>query len=225
MESRPVIIINFKAYKESVGKNAVKLAKTCEKAAKKSKVEMVVAVQEQDIFRVSSQVKIKVFAQHIDPINYGAYTGGNLPEGMKESGASGTLINHSECRIDIKTIEKVIKRAKEVGLITVVCAPEPALAARVARLNPDFIAIEPPELIGGEVSVSTAKPEVITNTIKKVRKVSKVPVLCGAGVKDGNDVRIALKLGAAGVILASHVDKAKEPERVLRDLLMGLDKK
>ena len=221
MRKRAVFIINFKAYEESVGRNAVRLAKLCEKAGKAGKVEMIVAVQEQDLYRVKCQVGIEVFAQHVDPINYGAHTGGNLPEGMKESGASGTLINHSECRIGIEMIERIIKRAKEVGLRTVVCADTPGLAAKIAKLNPDFIAIEPPELIGSEISVSTAKPEIISGTIKKVQKVRKVPVLCGAGIKDANDVRVALRLGAAGILASSHVVKAKEPEKILKELIAG----
>ena len=221
MASKPVFIINFKAYKESTGKRAVELAKLCERVAKENNVEMIVAVQEQDIYRVSSQVDIEVFAQHIDPIEYGAHTGRDLPEGMKESGASGALINHSEFRVDIDTIRKSIERAREVGLKTVVCAPEPELAAKVAEFNPDFIAIEPPELIASETSVSTAEPEIITDTIKRVKNVRNIPVLCGAGIKDRHDVDIALKLGACGILIASHVVKAKDPEKILRELVEG----
>lgn len=217
----PVIVVNFKAYRESTGKNAMMLALICERAAKENGVDIAVAVQEQDIYRVSSQVEIDVYAQHIDPINFGAHTGHDLPEGMKESGAAGTLINHSEHRLDFETIKKTMERAKEAGLKTIICAPEPELAARVAELNPDFIAIEPPELIGGDISVSTAKPEVISDTVKMVKKVRDVPVLCGAGVKDRNDVAIAMKLGACGVLVASHVVKAKNPESVIKELILG----
>jgi len=221
MEKMPAIVVNFKAYRESTGKNALMLALMCERAAKEKGVDIAVAVQEQDIYRVSSQVDIEVYAQHIDPINFGAHTGQDLPEGMKQSGAAGTLINHSEHRLDFETIKKTVERAKESGLKTIVCAPEPELAARVAELNPDYIAIEPPELIGGEASVSTAKPEVISDTVKLVKKVRDVPILCGAGIKDRNDVAAAMKLGACGVLVSSHVVKAKDPEKILRELLEG----
>jgi triosephosphate isomerase len=46
-----------------------------------------------------------------------------------------------------------------------------------------------------------------------------VPVLCGAGVKTGKDVRRALELGAKGVLLASGVVKAKDPRKALQDLV------
>jgi len=221
MDIMPAIVVNFKAYRESTGKNALMLAMMCERAAKEKGVHIAVAVQEQDIYRVSSQVEIDVYAQHIDPISFGAHTGQDLPEGMKESGAVGTLINHSEHRLDFETIKRTVERAKEVGLKTIVCAPEPELAARVAALNPDYIAIEPPELIGGDISVSAARPEAISDTVKMVKNVRDVPILCGAGIKDRNDVSIAMKLGACGVLVASHVVKAKEPERVLKELLEG----
>jgi triosephosphate isomerase len=38
-------------------------------------------------------------------------------------------------------------------------------------------------------------------------------------VKNGNDVRTALDLGADGVLLASGVVKAQDPEAVIRDLV------
>jgi triosephosphate isomerase len=46
-----------------------------------------------------------------------------------------------------------------------------------------------------------------------------IPVLCGAGISTGEDVESARDLGASGVLLASGVAKAAEPESVLRDLV------
>lgn len=221
MSNEAIIVVNFKAYRESTGKNGLILALLCERAAKDKSAKVAIAVQEQDIYRISSQVDIDVYAQHIDPIGFGAHTGHDLPEGMKENGAAGTLINHSEHRLDFETIKKTVERAKQAGLKTIICAPEPELAAKVAALNPDYIAIEPPELIGGDISVSTSNPEIISDTIKLVKQVRDVPVLCGAGIKDRNDVAIAMKLGACGVLVASHIDRASDPEAVLEELLAG----
>ncbi|MEK6851522.1 MAG: triose-phosphate isomerase, partial [Candidatus Thermoplasmatota archaeon] len=88
---------------------------------------------------------------------------------------------------------------------------------------PDYLAVEPPELIGGNVSVTSARPEVITKAVERIRAVDPhVLVLCGAGVKSGRDVAKALELGTVGVLLASGVVKAKNPEKALRDLAKGL---
>lgn len=218
-----IIVINFKTYAEATGERAVKLAKICEKVAKKTKTNVVVAVQNLDLFRVSSAVSIPVFAEHIDPVGYGANTGKVLPEAVVENGASGVLINHSEDKAQLAEIHEDIKRARGLGLTTIVCAPTAESSEAIAALDPDFIAVEPPELIGGDISVSKAKPGLIMNTVKLVRRVNKrVPVLCGAGIKDEQDVRIAMRLGCEGILVASGVTKAKDPAAALLDLIKGM---
>lgn len=219
----PLVIINFKAYETAVGEHAVRLAKICEKVAKETNTNIIVAVQAADIYRVSHEVSIPVFAQHIDDNKYGSYTGHILAEAVKENGAKGTLLNHSEKRIRLDILEASIKRAKEVGLITVVCANDQKVGAAISALDPDFIAVEPPELIGGDISVSTAKPEVITDSVRKIcgpKKCEKV--LVGAGIKTTTDVKKAIELGAVGILVASGITKAQDPEKELRDLVKGL---
>lgn len=103
-------------------------------------------------------------------------------------------------------------------MLSIVCADTPAAAFKVAKLKPDMIAIEPPELIAGKVSVAEAKPEIVSNTTSRIRN---IPVLCGAGVNNRKDVEIALKLGAKGFLVANAVDNAPNPERVLTALVRG----
>ena len=218
----PLIIVNFKTYESATGKNAEKLAKICEKVAKQTKINIAVAVQDADIYRVSHTVKIPVLSEHMDPIGYGAHTGHILPEDIKANGATGSLLNHSEDRFKIDDLEKSLDIAKKLNLSTVVCASSDDVAESVATFKPDFIAIEPPELIGGDISVSTAKPEIITNTVKKVNKVSKIPVLCGAGIKTRGDVEKAISLGAKGILIASAITKSSNPGAILKELALGI---
>ena len=221
----PLLLINFKAYDSSIGRDAERLAEQIllAKAETKTKVTVAIAVQPTDIFRLK-RFRLPILSQHADPIPFGAHTGHILPESLKESGAVGSLLNHSECQIPQVRIESTIKRLRSVGIQSVVCANTPRIAEDVARSEPDFIAIEPPELIGGDVSVSKANPGIITNTIAKVHAVHpSLPVLCGAGVKDHEDVRIAIKLGAEGVLVASGVAKAKDPKAAVIDLLSGFE--
>jgi len=136
---------------------------------------------------------------------------------VKETGAIGTLINHSERQLKLSDIDAIIKMTREHSLVSVVCANNPNISAAVASLKPDIIAIEPPELIGTGIPVSKAKPEVITDTIRLVREINeKVVILCGAGISRGEDVKAALKLGTQGVLVASGIVKAKDPYMVLR---------
>jgi triosephosphate isomerase len=86
-----------------------------------------------------------------------------------------------------------------------------------------MIAVEPPELIGGDISVSTANPEIISDTVELVKKINpNILVLCGAGVKNQTDVSKAISLGSEGILLASGVVKSKEPRKILLDLIQGL---
>jgi len=212
----PLIIVNFKTYLEATGKKAVELAKKAEKVSLETKVSIGVAPQHTDMSTIAKSVKIPVFAQHTDPVQPGSHTGHVLAEAVKETGATGTLINHSERQLKLSDIDAVIKITREKGLVSVVCANNPSISAAVATLKPDILAIEPPELIGTGIPVSKAKPEVITKTVRLVREINpKVVILCGAGISHGEDVAAALRLGTQGVLVASGVVKAKDPYTVL----------
>lgn len=214
----PLILVNFKTYSEATGKRALDLAKMAEKVSLESNVCIGVAPQFADLGIISHEVNIPIFAQHIDPIKPGSYTGHILPEDVKSAGADGTLVNHSERRLKLADIDDVITRAREVSLLTVVCTNNAAVSAAAAALRPDMIAVEPPELIGTGISVSKAKPEIVTNTIENVRRINlEVVILCGAGITNGEDVAAAIKLGTEGVLVASGIVKAKDPHSVMLD--------
>lgn len=215
-----MIIVNFKTYESATGEAALRLAKIHEEVAKETGQQIGIAAQATDLWRICQEVTIPVFAQHLDPVGYGSATGHTLPEAVKATGAMGTLLNHSELRLEREVLEMSIKRAKEVGLKVIVCAKDPEEGASFLEFEPDLIAVEPPELIGGDISVSTAQPEIIEHAAKLI---GRDKLLVGAGVKNGEDVKIALSLGAQGVLLASGVTKAEEdPKGVLRDLVSGL---
>jgi triosephosphate isomerase len=214
----PIILINFKTYLEGTGKKAIELAQKAETVYHETKVCIGLASQCCDITALASTVSLPIFAQHIDFENAGSFTGYVLPEAIKEAGAVGTLINHSEHRLKLSDIDAAITRARELGLVSVVCSNNAKVSAAVAALQPDMIAIEPPELIGTGIPVSKAQPEVVSGTVELVRRVNKrVTILCGAGITRGEDVAAALHLGTAGVLVASGIVKAKDPYKVIRE--------
>jgi triosephosphate isomerase len=218
----PLIIVNFKAAEHAVGDAALTLARICERVAREEQARVAIAVQPTDLHAVAAAVRgIPVLAQHVDPVGFGAHTGSMPAVVAKRAGAKGTLLNHSEHRLRLTVLARSIQAAHEAGLWVCACARDTVEARRVAKLKPDLVAVEPPKLIGGEVSVSTASPGVIQQS---KRAVGRVPLLVGAGVKDGKDVRIALKLGAKGVLVASHVTNADNPAKVLRELIAGMKK-
>lgn len=213
----PVIITNFKAYPSATGAGAVHLAQLHSRAALETHQSFVVCVQAVDIASVAA-TKVPVFAQHSDPDEPGAHTGAVTIEALQAAGAVGTLLNHAEHRLPWAVLGKTISRAKQLKFLTLVCAATPEEGAKIAaEFAPDFIAVEPPELIGGDVSVSKANPDCISEAVALIGK----QVIVGAGVKNGDDVRIARERGASGVLLASGVTKASDPYSVLLDLAKG----
>lgn len=215
----PALITNFKTYESSTGVRALELAKIHEEVAQKYGVNFAVCPQVVDIWMIASQINIPVLAHHFDAVTHGQFTGHVIPEALKAAGADGSLLNHAEKRIPFPQIAASIKRAREVGFFTVVCARDVEEGKKIATLKPDAVAIEPPELIGGDISVSTASPEIIENAVKEIRG---VPVIVGAGVKNGKDIEIALKFGAVGVLVASGVTKSEDPRKVLEDFARAL---
>ena len=220
----PLILTNFKNYSSAIGDRALKLAKIHAEVAEETGLPFGIAVNAIDLESVYRTVgeKIPVFSQHVDAAEFGASTGKIIPEYVKQKGATGTLLNHSENRFaSFEELGKAIKMAQKAGLLTVVCAKDDQEGREIAlQFSPDCIAVEPPELIGGDISVSTAKPELVE---KSVKNIAPVPVLVGAGIKNGEDVRIAISLGAKGVLLASGVTKSDTPKEVLRDLVSSLE--
>jgi triosephosphate isomerase len=221
----PIILLNLKTYEESMGQKAIDFARIAERVNEKTGISIAIAPQTIDIAAVTVSSETPVFAQHIDPVYYGKYTGHVLPEAVAEAGAYGTLLNHSEHQIPLDVIEAAIKRAKEVDLVTVVCADTVDTAKKIALLGPDAIAIEPPELIGSGVSVSTAQPEIVSGSVAAVRSVDKdIKVLCGAGITNGEDAKAALDLGAKGILVASGVVKAPDPYKALLELARAMQR-
>ena len=209
-----MIIVNFKAYREATGKKAEKLSEQCQKASNSSGEKVISVPQHTDMGRVKGDV----FGQHIDPVEPGSHTGHTTAEALKASGASGTLINHSEKRIKPEKIQKSVKKAEEKGLTSVVCAQSPEECEKFSKFNPDFVAFEPLELIGGDISVSSARPELIQEAVER----SEVDVLTGAGIKSREDVEKSVELGCKGVLVASAVVKAENSYKEIMELTKGL---
>ena len=213
-----LIIVNFKDYKKGSFYNGLKLAKICDEVSKRYKKEVWIAVEAVDIYNITRHVSIKVLAQHIDPVEAYRNTGFIEPGDIKKNGAYGTLLNHSEHKIKFDFLKKAVNLAKKNKLKVIICASTPKEVSIVKKLKPDYIAIEPSELIAGDISVSKAKPEVIINSVK----LTKIPVLCGAGIKNKDDVKKAIELGAKGILVSSGVVLNKNPRKALIEIVQPI---
>ena len=212
-----MFIINCKNYEEIAGDKIIEFVNIVEKISKKYKIKIAVAPPQHLIGLVANS-SIPILAQHVDNSKMGSTTGFIIPELLKKSKVSGSLINHSEHRISEKEITELVLRLRELKMISVVCVKDVAEAKKYAKLNPDYIAIEPPELIGSGKAVSKERPELITKAANAVNDANnKTKLLCGAGIVSGQDVAKALELGSKGILVASGIIKAKNWTKIIEE--------
>lgn len=218
----PLFEIGLKGY--LFGKDALELAKAADKISKKYGITIIFDPQHVDISKIAAETEnIYVFAQHMDSIKIGVGVGSILPEAIKAAGAVGTLLNHSERRINLSEISKTIKRADEVGLATLVFADSPEEAAAIAHLNPNIILAEPPELIGSGTSVGKLQEEFISKTIAAVKKINpKIIIANSAGVRTADDVAEIIRLGAQATGSTSGILKSKDPIKTMEEMIKAL---
>lgn len=223
------LLLNTKNYTETLGSRLDQFLSIVERASIRNAkdVEISIALPAFYVAYVHSKFpRARCLAQHLDNMELGSTTGFLVPEIAKESGAAGALVNHSEHRLERGEVASLTERLRELDMISVVCARDPAEVASFAKFSPDFIAVEPPELIGTGNAVSKSKPAVISESysmlVRAKRRGSRTRLLCGAGIVNGVDARSAIELGASGILVASGVVKAKNWSVALQDLVDGL---
>lgn len=211
----PLVIVNFKTYREATGDRAYRLAKKIEIISKKFKGTIAIAPQFVDLRDLAKKTRLPIFAQHVDFIEYGPHTGHVLAESVKQAGCIGTLINHSERPLKMEDIKKTIQICRRKKLITVVCVPTVEKARKVAWFHPNYIAYEVPELISTGRAISKEMPKSVKSFVDIVNRIdSKIIPLCGAGISSKKDIDTALKLGTMGVLISKAVVTRKNLEKI-----------
>jgi triosephosphate isomerase len=215
----PTFIVNFKNYPEAMGEGSLGLAKAAASLGASMGIDMVVSPPTPMLHTVAASVGIPVFAQRAELGEQGKSTGATIPESIKAAGCAGSLLNHSECRVPLDVLAKTVERMRSLGLKSCACAETAKEAVEISAMGPEFLAIEPPELIGSGRAVSKARPELITETAAALAKARySGRLLCGAGIVSGDDVSAAIRLGTQGILVASSVVKAQDLHAKLREL-------
>jgi triosephosphate isomerase len=217
-----MIFVNFKTYQEGTGASALALISVLEKVAKESGIKIIPVVQAADVKEAVSASKLEIWVQKIDPAEFGAHTGATLAEAVKEDGALGTFLNHSENKFQkFEDLKEANSRALAVGLKTLIFAGDMQELSRVLTLKSTLVAYEPPELVGSKTtSVTQAQPQIISQAAD-LAKAAGIPLVVGAGIKSSLDVKKSLELGAVGVAVASDVVTAENPGKETADLVEG----
>jgi len=218
------LIVNYKAYPQAFTRNGLLIAEAARRLQPRlSKTRIILAVPAPLLHKLAT-VYDDLYLQHLDPVDPGARTGFLPARAVEWLPARGTLVNHSEHKLTYRDVAKIVGEVLGAGREVVACADTPGEAAGLAYLHPTAIAVEPPDLIGTGIPVSKAKPEVITDAVRAVQNTGAgVPVLAGAGITSGEDARVAVRLGARGVLVASAVVKNPKPEEKLEELAVALD--
>ena len=209
-ERKGPLIINLKNYLEISGDKALSFTREAEKVSERTDTEIILSPPQVLLAWVAKNTKLRVIAQHVDVQQPGPSTGFSIPEIVKDVGGAGSLINHSEHPINQEIIRDLIPRLRSLGLLSIVCAKNLSELRDFSSMCPDYVAIEPPELIGTKKSIATEKPSLITDSFQHLKLVaSRSQLICGAGINSSEDIRIAVNLGSKGILAVSSVVKSK----------------
>jgi triosephosphate isomerase len=216
-----MIFVNFKTYAESTGENGRNLLKILAEVSKETQVKIVAAVQTIDLREAVANSTLEIWSQKIDSDDQGAHTGTLTGEAVVDAGVLGTFLNHSESKMQKEDLVKALGKAKALSLKTLIFAADLEELKEVLALKPTYASYEPPELIGrSDISVATAQPEIIAKA-SVLSKEAGIPLIVGAGIGSGKDVKKSVELGSTGVAVASYVIKAKDQKAAILDLAEG----
>jgi len=217
----PYFGIGFKSY--VWGKEALKLAEVAREVSLAADIPIYVTPQLVDIAPIAREVGLPVLAPCIDPLRPGRGQGQVLPEAVREAGAVGAVINHMERRLSLADTYAAIRRAQEVGLISLVCADTPEEARAVATMGPDAVIPESPRLIGSLKSVTEHEKAFFIRAVEMVKAVNpEIAVICGGGISSAEDVAEAVRMGADGAGASRAICEAEDPGKLLKEMVQAL---
>lgn len=219
--SPPFFEVGPKVY--SFGKDILDLALFGDELSEKYNVQIIFTPQYVDIPILARETnRIFVFAQHMDSIQIGRGIGAVLPESIKSAGAHGVLLNHAEKKIPLAEITRTIQRADEVGLATMVCADTIRDVDTIARLGPNIVLAESPQLIEGGLRDDSDQDDVVKIN-ELVRKINPdIHVLHGAGINSEKDVYDIVLKGAEGTGSTSAIFKSPDPFAALERMIKAM---
>ncbi len=216
-----MIFLALKTYKKTTGDAVIKILSSVKKIIKETGVPIIACAQTTDIYRIRKELDIEVWAQHMDPIDPGKNTGWISPYSVKNAGATGVLINHSEHKLKEEVIIETVKKARQYNLKIILIGQTVEMIKKFDSFDIDFLSFEREDLIAGPVSMIDQQEKAIKDLVKIV----KHPLIIGAGINDGEDTRKSKATGAAGVLMATYFVTAPDPEQKLRELAEGFTKK
>ena len=205
------------------GNEALSLAEYADSLVSEFNVDIIYTCQFVDIPAIAARCKnLYVFAQHLDCIKPGRGQGAILAEAIKAAGVRGVQLNHTEKPLTLSEIECAIIRARETGLLSMVCTDNPKQACAVAHFSPDIIVVENPALIGGGTRSDDddrAIP-VIAAQIRQICPTAKI--IQAAGIKGPQDIYKVVKAGSDAAGSSSGIALAEDRKKMFHDMVKAV---
>jgi len=217
----PFLIVNPKSY--LYGQKSLELALAADKAQEETGIQVYFTCPYADLRLIKENTKnVIVCAQSMDPLTPGRGMGHVLGESLKEAGAEAVFLNHAENPKTVADLYATIKRCKELGIITIVCADSTVEAKAVCCMGADIVLAEPTDLIGtGQVADDSYTVE----TVKALHSIDpNVLVMIASGVSTAEDCYNVVKLGADGTGATSGILKAPDPKQRVMEMAQAIAK-
>lgn len=203
------------------GDQVLDLARIADEAAAKYDVRVIYTTPYANIERVAAAVKnLKVFAPHMDEIPVGRGLACVLPESIKAAGAVGVMLNHCERPLTASVLSRTLKRARELELLSIVCADSMDETRAVAQMHPDLMITEPTELIGTGQAADLSYVKTSVDAIVSIDP--NIGILVGGGISCGEDVYNTIMAGADATGSSSGIVKAADPGAMVHEMLAAL---
>ncbi len=218
---RPFFVVNPKSY--LYGEKLRRLARKTDGLCERYGFQSLFTAQLVDLAWVADNCPHLIpCAQAMESLKPGRGMGHILPEALAAAGVRATFLNHAENPMTVGELAKTIVRAREVGILTCVCADSVEEARAIAELHPDIMTCELNSLIGtGHI----AGEDYIRASTEAVKSVSpETMVLQAAGISTGQDVYDAIYYGGDATGGTSGIVCAEDPEAKLEEMFEALDR-
>lgn len=198
-------------------------AKAVDEAAIKYDIDAIFIAPYTEIRRiVENTSRIFVFAPYMDTLRPGRGIADVLPEALKDAGAKGVMLNHSERPMSLRQIKETIDRANELGLITFACADSIQETKAIAQFQPDIINPEPSELIGTN---QASDMSYVVETLKVVKELyPDILVEQAAGITTGAQIYDFIMAGNDAAGSASGILNSSDPFKLLDEMMFNVKK-
>ncbi|MEN6593604.1 MAG: triose-phosphate isomerase [Clostridiaceae bacterium] len=205
------------------GDAVLEYAIEADKAGIKYDVDVLFIAPYTEIRRIREHTKkLIILAPYMDTLRPGRGLADVLPEALAAAGAQGVVLNHCERPMTLSHIRQAVERARELDMLSFVCADSIAEAEAVAHFHPDIINPEPTELIGGTAASDMGY---VAEAIRAVKAIDpNIMVEQAAGITTAQQIYDFIMAGSEAAGSASGILRSPKPYELLDEMVAAVKK-